>query len=139
MKTKYSQLVKIRKQKVDSIENIIAVLNRYKENLKSDIESLLSDIKRLEVPKKGEFLNYLSKNYTFDTLMSQKKEKQRQLEQKNQEIKIAQQEYKKAMMEYEKIKYLEDTIIQKRIKKMQKDEEKILDEVSVLTYKRRSI
>ncbi|NPA73099.1 MAG: FliJ family protein [Epsilonproteobacteria bacterium] len=139
MKTKYSQLVKIRKQKVDSIENIIAVLNRYKDILNSDIESILKQIKEIEVPKKGEFVKFLSRNYTFETLMNRKREKELQLRQKEEEIKIAQQEHKKALIEYEKVKYLEDVVIQEKLKKMQKEEEKMLDEVSIITYKRRHI
>jgi len=137
MKTKYSQLVKIKKQKVDSIENIIAVLNRYKDMLTNDIESLVKEIKSLEIPKEGSFKKYLSNNYKFDTLMTAKREKEILLEQKNREIKQAQQEHKEALIEYEKIKYLEDIIIQEKIKKMHKEEEKMLDEVSIMTYKRR--
>ncbi len=138
MKTKYSQLVKIKKQKVDSIENIIAVLNRYKEELKEDIKKVAEDIKNIKKPKSGNFSNFISQNYSFSVLMKIKRKKEQMLSQKMKEIDIATNEYKKALVDYEKIKYLEDLTIQERIKKLKKDEEKMLDEISVLTYKRRN-
>ncbi len=138
LKTKYSQLLKIRKQKVDSIENVLAILNRYKDSLEKEIVSITKDINMIEEPDSGRFLDFVSKKYSFESMINLKKNKKMMLAQKNKEIEIAKREYKKALMEYEKIKYLDDLAIQKKLDKIKKDESKMLDEISVLTYKRRN-
>ncbi len=139
MKTKYSQLLKIRKQKVDSIENKIAILNKTKEILSKEITGISKDIDDLKMPKRGKFKNMLMKNHSFEMLISLKKEKEFLVLEKLKEIQNAQYEYKIALMEFEKIKYLENLQIQKKLEKLKKDEQKMLDEISTVNYKRRNI
>ncbi len=139
MKTKYSQLLKLRKQKIDSIENEIAVLNKKKEILNRTIIDTSKDVNELKMPKRGRFQNMLVKSHSFEMLIALKKEKEFLLLQILEEIKNTQYEYKMALMEFEKIKYLEDLQIKKRLKKLKKDEQKMLDEISTINYKRRNI
>jgi hypothetical protein len=139
MKTKYSQLLKLRKQQVDSIENKIAILNKYKEMLNDEIMDISKDADSLQMPKKGKFKKLLAQNHSFEILMNLKREKEFLLLEKSKEIQNAQSEYKIALMEFEKIKYLEDLQVQKKLEKLKKDEQKMLDEVSTMNYKRRSI
>lgn len=139
MKTKYSQLLKLRKQQVDSIENKIAILNKYKNMLNDEITDISKDVNNLKIPKKGRFKKLLAQNHSFEIQMNLKREKEFLLLEKLQEIKNAQSEYKIALMEFEKIKYLEDLQIQKKLEKLKKDEQKMLDEVSTMNYKRRNI
>lgn len=139
MKTKYSQLLKVKKQKVDSIENEIALLNSKKNSTEKDIENLKEEINSLKKPKEGKFGIFVSASYSFDTLFMLKKEKETFLQHIDNELEQKRDEYKKAKMEYEKIKYLEDLEIEKKLDKIKKDEQKLLDEMSVITYKRRSV
>jgi len=139
MKTKYSQLLKVKKQKVDSIENEIAFLNTKKDSIKKEKEKLEKEIKSLDKPKKGKFDIFLSVSYSFDSLFTFKKEKELLLKHTEFELSQKQNEYKKALVEYEKIKYLEDLEIEKKLDKIKKDEQKLLDEMSVVTYKRRNL
>lgn len=139
MKTKYSQLLKVKKQKVDSIENEIALLNSKRKSIEKDIENLKEEISSLNKPQEGKFDIFLSVSYSFDTLFALKKEKEFYLQHIEIELEQKREEYKKALMEYEKIKYLEDLEIEKKLDKIKKDEQKLLDEMSVLTYKRRTV
>ena len=138
MKTKYSQLLKVKKQKVELIENEIALLNSKKELIKKEIEELILQINDIKKPKEGKFGVFLSASYSFDKLHSFKKNKEDILKQKEGELAQKRQEYKMALMEYEKIKYLEDLLIEEKLDKIKKDEQKLLDELSQVIYKRRT-
>ena len=137
MKTKYSQLLKVKKQKVDGIENKIALLNAQKNKIAVELEVLKREINDLKLPKEGKFGQFVTASFAFEKLMGVKKEKEKEIDSKNSQIIEARNEYKMALMEYEKIKYLEDLIIKEKLAKIKKDEQKLLDEISVLTYKRR--
>ena len=137
MKTKYSQLLKVKKQKVDGIENKIALLNAQKNKIAVELEVLKREINDLKLPKGGKFGQFVTASFAFEKLMGVKKEKEKEIDSKNSQIIEARNEYKMALMEYEKIKYLEDLIIKEKLAKIKKDEQKLLDEISVLTYKRR--
>ncbi len=139
MKTKYSQLLKVKKQRVDTIENEIAFLNSKKRSVEIEIEKLLNEIDSIDKPKEGKFGLFLSASYSFDTLFSLKKEKELFLQDMENELAQKRDEYKIALMEYEKIKYLEELIIEQKLDKIKKDEQKLLDELSVVTYKRRTL
>ena len=76
MKTKYSQLLKVKKQKVELIENEIALLNSKKELIKKEIEELILQINSLKKPKDGKFGVFLSISYSFDILFSLEKSKE---------------------------------------------------------------
>jgi len=137
VKTKYSQLLKVKKQKVDGIENKIALLNAQKNKIAVELEVLKREINDLKLPKEGKFGQFVTASFAFEKLMGVKKEKEKEIDSKNSQIIEARNEYKMALMEYEKIKYLEDLIIKEKLAKIKKDEQKLLDEISVLTYKRR--
>ena len=138
MKTKYSQLLKVKKQKVDTIENEIAFLNSKKHIVENEIENITDEINSIDKPKEGQFGTFLSISYSFDTLFSLKKSKESILQEIENELSQKRDEYKIALMEYEKIKYLEELIIEQKLDKIKKDEQKLLDELSVVTYKRRT-
>ena len=138
MKTKYSQLLKVKKQKVEIIENEIALLNSKKEIIKQEIAELILQIDAIKKPKEGKFGIFLSTSYSFKKLHSFKKDKEEILRQKESELTQKREEYKRALMEYEKIKYLEDLLIEEKLDKIKKDEQKLLDELSQAIYKRRT-
>ncbi len=137
IKTKYTQLVKVKKQRVDTIENEIAILNSKRESIKNEIDRLALQISSLQKPKDGKFGIFLSVSYSFGKLHSLKKSKEEVLSQKESELHRKQEEYKVALMDYEKIKYLEDLLVGKKLDKIKKDEQKLLDELSQTVYKRR--
>ncbi len=138
MKTKYSQLLKVKKQKVDTIETEIAFLNSKKHIVENEIENIIDEINSIDKPKEGQFGTFLSISYSFDTLFSLKKSKESVLQEIENELSQKRDEYKIALMEYEKIKYLEELIIEQKLDKIKKDEQKLLDELSIVTYKRRT-
>ena len=138
MKTKYSQLLKVKKQKVEIIENEIALLNSKKEIIKKEIAELILQIDAIKKPKEGRFGIFLSASYSFEKLHSFKKDKEEILRQKESELTQKREEYKRALMEYEKIKYLEDLEIEQKLDKIKKDEQKLVDELSQAIYKSRT-
>jgi len=138
MKTKYSQLLKVKKQRVDFVENEIARLNFKKSQVENEISSIENEISSIKKPQNGRFGEFLTVSFSFDKLIALKKQKMSSLEYLQTELINKQNEYKYELKEYEKIKYLEDLIIKEKLAKMKKDEQKLLDELSVITYKRRT-
>ncbi len=139
MKTKYSQLLKIKKQKIETIENTITILNLEIKKNEFEIEKIINDIKSLKSPKSGKFSIIMAYNYSFETLIHSKKEKQLLLIQKKEKLSKLQKDYKTALIEFEKVKYLEDLIIKEKIEKDKKEEQKMIDEISVMNFSRRKI
>ncbi len=138
MKTKYSQLLKIKKQKVETIENAITNLNLEIKKNEFEIEKTINDINSLKKPKSGKFSIIMAHNYSFENLVYFKKEKQFLLIEKKEKLLKLQKEYKTALIEFEKVKYLEDLIIKKQMEKDRKKEQKMIDEISVMNFKRKS-
>ncbi len=138
MKTKYSQLLKIKKQKIETIENAITSLNLEIKKNEFEIEKTINDINSLKSPVSGKFSIIMAYNYSFDALVRSKKEKQLLLIQKKEKLLKLQKEYKMALIEFEKVKYLEDLIIKEQMEKDRKKEQQIIDEISVMNFKRKS-
>jgi len=138
MKTKYSQLLKVKKQKVDFVENEIARLNLKKSQIENEINSIENEISSIKKPQDGRFGEFLTISFSFDKLVALKKEKKLYLEYIQTELINKQNEYKYELKEYEKIKYLEELIIKEKLAKIKRDEQNLLDELSVITYKRRT-
>ncbi len=138
MKTKYSQLLKIKKQKVETVENAISSLNLEIKKNEFEIEKMINDINSFKKPKSGKFSIIMAHNYSFNALVYSKKEKQFLLMQKKEKLLKLQKDYKTVLIEFEKVKYLEDLIIKEQMEKDRKKEQKIIDEISVMNFKRKN-
>ena len=136
MSSIFSKISKINKQKLDKIESELYVIKSAIRSIEDEIEGIYGMIGDLEIPQNGEMklLNSFQQNRKL--LNNQKDMLSNDLNKKNQELSNKQQEYKIAKLEFEKIKYLEEEEIAKRLEKLKKDEQKELDEISNLLFKR---
>ncbi len=136
MSSIYSKITKINKQKVDKIESELFILKSNIKKIKADIEDIYSSISALTIPKQGEYKEVNAFRERRRLLNTQKERLSYDLETNNLNLKKKQLEYKKAKLEYEKIKHLEEQEIAKKLIKIKKDEQKELDEVSNMLFKR---
>ena len=134
MTTKFSQLAKLRKQKLESIEIEIAIANRQKRDALSNIQRLNEEINLVVIPKKGNFSEISICNDAIRSVSIRKKAQEELIVSLNRHLEELQKAYKSANIEYEKIKYLEERELQKRIKKIKLKESKELDEIANMLY-----
>jgi len=134
MKTRFSSLVTLKKNKMQDSEQVLSKANLALNNAKSALESSYASLNDIEEPQTGSMSSLLATRTLFAS--------QRNLINKNKEwINFAQtqlvqakEQLKKDMIEHEKFKYLELEEIKKVIKKQKEQEAKDLDEVALMTY-----
>jgi flagellar export protein FliJ len=132
----YSKISKINKQKLDKIESELFILKSEIKKINRQIDETYEAISSLVIPQNGTIkeLNVFAQRR--QVLNAQKDRQKKVLNTKNMELGYKQQSYKKAKLEYEKIKYLEEQELNEKLKKLKKDEQKELDEISNLLFKR---
>ena len=130
MKTKFSELVKLKKQKVSEIERSLADQRFEKQKLVSQIAEILTQIQNFTLPKSGDISTFqmatLQKNYLF----KEKEHKENMIKYFDQEIERLNILYKEANIEYEKIKHLHQLEEQKMIDARLREEAKEMDEIA---------
>ena len=136
MSSIFSKISKINKQKLDKIESELYVIKSAIRSIEDEIEGIYDMIGDLKIPQNGEMKLLNSFQQNRNLLNNQKDMLTSDLNKKNQELLNKQQEYKIAKLEFEKIKYLEEEELAKRLEKLKKDEQKELDEISNLLFKR---
>jgi len=132
MKTKFSDILKVKKQAVEKIERDIQKINTSIKKLELKIENLNKTLFSLTPPKKGNFS-------VFSQLKSQQNLIREEIEKLKNQIIILKnrknelmEELKKANIEYEKIRYLEGLEIKKIIKEKKLKEDRYMDEIAIL-------
>lgn len=138
MKTKFTAVVKIKKRKVEDIENSIFAVDGLISATKAQIESAVERYNSLEPPKEGTFANII----LFEDM---KKAFRREIESLRQALAMHINKknsllasLKIANLEYEKMKHLEEEEKLKIVKAMAAKEAKNLDEIGVMLYNNRS-
>lgn len=135
MKSKFSSILKVKKQILDKIEAKL-LETRYKINLTAiKIEQIKQEILSTKLPEKGDFAMMKRTFHIQELLASNKKFIEQELNILKQELTKEQEEYKKAKIDYEKIKYLKDQELAEFIKQQKKLEQKNLDEIATMRYK----
>ena len=134
MKSKFSKIAKIRKQKREAIEKELLKSQNRQKMLTHKIASLYEEIISIKMPQNGtvsllslvgeqkKILNRDKKHYEHELLLA------------TVATQKLQEEYKKAHIEYEKIKYLEEQELQALIDKMKLQEQLYLDEISTMLF-----
>ena len=134
MKTRFSSLVKLKKNTMDKSERAVQKANADLNSAAIALEISYKSIQEITPPQSGSMSDLLASR----TLLSSG----RGLIQHNNEwvgfaknqVSQAKEKLKLDMIEHEKFKYLELQEIQKEIKKIKRQEMKNLDEVALMTH-----
>lgn len=130
MKTKFSEILKVKKQKVSEIEQRLAAKRHEKEVVLLQKVQIESQIAAFTLPQHGDFSAMKMAISSRDYLFKEKEHKDNMIKYFDQEINNLNILYKKANIEYEKIKHLHEVQMQKLIEQMQKEESKQMDEIA---------
>ena len=134
MKTKFTQLVILRKKKVDEAELMLQKNAQQIQAKQAEIDALVREFVTLEEPKSGvyqAFLTFVHHKNEYRQTIDSKMGELALLKRQKQEL---QDYFKVQNIEYEKAKYLDGLEIKKNLERLKKQESKDLDEISVMLY-----
>ncbi|WP_229855154.1 flagellar export protein FliJ [Candidatus Sulfurimonas marisnigri] len=134
MKTRFSSLVKLKKNNMQKSEQVVQKANADLNSAITALETSYSSLEGLDSPKSGIMSKMLAARALVDS--------QRVIIQHNSEwvgfaknqVSQAKEQLKLDTIEYEKFNYLELQEIEKEIKKIKIQEAKDLDEIALMTY-----
>jgi len=134
MKTKFSDIVKIRKRKVDELQDYLARLEFSIQQTKKEIETLVNDLYSEKTPNEGSIRELLAiqeikKAYKIE-IENKKAHLSNLLQNKQNIIEML----KDANMEYEKMKHLHELELKKIADTRKQKEAKDLDEIAVMLF-----
>lgn len=137
MKTQYSSLVKIKKDRLDMMERSVQSCHQTIGLIKRKIEDSYSQLRSMQIPQDGNFSFFrqaqLIKTRIKDEIVFNK----HNLIMAENALAKAMQQLKTANIEYEKFKYLETNEIEKMIKAQKAKEAKDLDEIALIGFNRK--
>ena len=134
MNSKFTPIVKVRKQQMDRIETLLAKARYKKQEISAKLEATCKEIAQMEVPKEGSITLMSFFRESLAILRKEKDDLERRLKISTDEVTQLQDKYKRALREYEKIKYLEEQDFEKWIKKLNRQEQLDMDEVSTMLF-----
>lgn len=130
MNSKFEPVLKVKKQKLDMIENKLAIARLEKRKLDNDLEKTKQDILNSEFPKKGTFATLQVAMSSYKILKEEKEQISEQISLKSTQISHLENQHKNAYMDMEKMKYLHDLEIKTKVEKLKKQESLALDEIA---------
>lgn len=134
MNTKFSQVIKLKKQNLDKIEICLAKCKTLRSQLEELLKKATLELSSHKFPKGGNFIVMKSSLEEQRLLREHKDDLIEKLSLNQKEIMHYELQYKKAYMEFEKIRYLEQEEIKKILEKAKKDEAIMLDEIAIQRY-----
>lgn len=134
MKSKFSKIAKIRKQKREVIERELLRSQNKEKMLSHKIASLYEEIISIKMPQNGAVSLLSLVGVQKKILNRDKKHYEHELQLAMVATQKLQVDYQKAHIEYEKIKYLEEQELQAFIDKMKQQEQLYLDEISTMLF-----
>lgn len=134
MKSKFSSVLKVKKQALEKAENNLNLAkNRQREN-EANLELAIQVANSIHLPQSGS-VNSLRENLQMQSVAREVKERA------FEKVKLSQQEvnhyqilYKKAYLDFEKIQYLEKEELKKMKKELERLKAKTLDEIAVSRF-----
>lgn len=134
MKTKFTPLVLLQKQKVDAIEKEIQHNIQAINAKQGEIDALIAEFATLKEPASGiyqDFLTFVHHKNEYRQSIDYKMGELALLKKKKQEL---QEVFRVQNIELEKAKYLDGLEVKKVLQRLKKRENIEMDEVSVMLY-----
>lgn len=134
MISKFTSIVKVKKQNLDKIEARLAKSRAEALMIERFIDETNEQINAFEMPKSGDFSQFKG---SLELLNLARKEKEiliQRLELVKKSIMHFEHQYKNANLEYEKMKYLENEDYKAQIKRIKKLEQNALDEFATIRH-----
>jgi len=136
LKTQYSSLVKIKKERLDMMEKSVQSCHQTIRQIQERIENAYNDLRGLKIPEKGDFSLYRQMQLLKQRVQDEIAFNKHNLHMAENALIKAMQQLKTANIEHEKFKYLETHEIEKVLKAEKDREAKALDEAALMMYNR---
>lgn len=134
MKSKYSSVIKLRKQQLDKAEADLTKTRAKFLQCEEDFKEASRVCEGIVLAKSGSIALLNSSLKMQEIARNSKKQAKQKLDLAKTELAHFQYLYKKAHLELEKIKVLENEEIKKIKKILQKEEEKFIDEIAITRH-----
>jgi flagellar biosynthesis chaperone FliJ len=141
MKTQFTDLLKISKNKLQTLEREVALIRAKIENInlviiEKEEEILKEEILKIEYPISGTFSVFQQYNITMHNMKRYIEDLKLNKLSLTDKINNIRQKMVEVNREIEKFKYLENQVLEARREELKKLEEKNLDEIAVMLYKK---
>lgn len=130
MKTKFSELLKVKKQKLSEVERALAQKRHERAQLVEQSALIRSRIETFSPPKSGDYRQMRMALHSREYLFKEKERNANMIKYYDQEIAALQQLYKEANIDYEKINHLHTLEVEQRLKERMRQEAKDMDEIA---------
>jgi len=132
--SKFTSIVKVRKQQMDKVETLLAKARFQKSELEEKLALTCKEIEDTEVPSSGSISLMNLFREKLEILRKEKIRFDKRILVKTDEVNQLQDKYKKAHVEHEKIKYLENQDFKEWLEKIKKQEQLDMDEISNMLF-----
>ncbi|WP_229860088.1 flagellar export protein FliJ [Candidatus Sulfurimonas baltica] len=134
MKTRFSSLVKLKKNNMQKSEQVVQKANADLNSAVMALEISYSSLEGLESPKSGRMCDMLAARTLLDSQRVIIQHSSEWVGFAKSQVSQAKEQLKLDTIEYEKFNYLEIQEIKKEIKKIKIQEAKDLDEIALMTH-----
>lgn len=134
MKSKFDGIVKVKKQELDHAEMVLIKAKERVRRIEEMIEVVFKDILSLQMPTNGTYKQMQERRQTLEMIRRHKELLDFELLDTKQKVAKCQETYEIANREFEKMNYLKDEEIAQKIKAMQKQEQKDMDEIALQLF-----
>lgn len=134
MKSKFSQVVSVKKQALDRAEAKVAQARLKVANCEASLNKAKVELEEFSLPKQG---NISELNQILELLRIKRGEilnLAEQLELAQKELLHFTHQYKNANLDYEKMKFLQDDEIKSKLKEIKRKEGLLLDEFATIKF-----
>jgi len=137
MKTRYTSLVKVKKNIMQKSERALEFANIKLHNAEAALETSYKELQDIQTPLQGKITAFLSARTLLDSQRALISHNQEWLEYANKDLLQAKKQLKIDMIEFEKFQYLEYQEREKEHKIRKQQEAKELDEIALITHARK--
>lgn len=136
MKSKFTQIVNIKKRNLDKIELNLARTRNEAAIIEGFIAQAAEQISKFEMPSSGSTIDLRGSLELLGAMRREKNLLTERLKLTKKSITHLERQYKAANLEYEKMKYLQTQDFSAQIEKIKKAEAAALDEFATMNFTR---
>jgi len=137
MKTRYTSLVDLKKNTMESSERAVEKANISLNNATSALETSYASLEDIQSPHNGTMKDFLASRALLTSARNNIQHNHEWVAFSQKQVNQAKEQLKLDMIEHEKFKYLELDEIKKMIKSQKSKDIKELDEIALMTYNKK--
>ncbi|MGP1450104.1 MAG: flagellar export protein FliJ [Wolinella sp.] len=137
MKTKFTELLRIKSEAVRDMERQILGVAIQIERARSDMDGVLREIAGIEIPSHGTYMDFIKIQAIKSAYIDELELKKLEIAELKEMRERLEERLRFLNLEYEKAKYLDKLEMQKIIAHQKRQEELQMDEVSLMLFNSR--